>query len=157
MDRRSNALEDQTGFQAAKAAANGKRRDKNHEDYYYGGVAINGQTFKGFLASKDAPYLSEFGMKMDTEDMFAIIRTMVPDPAVRKKKVFVGGHSMGGMHASIFAGWDLDGDPKTLDDAGYMNCAGMFALDSSVSPMTGMMESGPGALYQWHAANSCGL
>jgi pimeloyl-ACP methyl ester carboxylesterase len=141
MDRRNNALEDQTGFQAAKAAANVNDAIQIMKEYYYGGAAVNGRTFKGFLTSKDTPYLSEFGLKMDTEDMFAIIRTMVPDPAVRKKKVFVGGHSMGGMHTSIFAGWDLDGDPATLDDTGYMNCAGMFALDSSVSPMTGLMDS----------------
>ncbi len=140
MDRRNNCLEDLTGFEAAAAAATADDAMKIYVDYYYGGVAINGQTFKGFLTSSDTPYLSEFGLKMDTEDMYAIIQTMVPDPAVRKKRVFVGGHSMGGMHASLFAGWDLDGDPNTLDDAGYMNCAGMFALDSSVSPMTSMLE-----------------
>ncbi len=57
---------------------------------------------------------------------------MIPDPEKRRKKVFVGGHSYGGLAASMFAGWDLDGDPETLDDAGYMNCAGLFAFDTSV-------------------------
>lgn len=140
MDRRNNALEDLTGFHAAAAADNATDAFKIMKDYYYGGSAINGRTFKGFLTAKDVPYLSEFGLKMDTEDMFKIITSMVPDPAVRKKRVFVGGHSFGGFHTSIFAGWDLDGDPETLDDAGYNNCAGLFALDSRVSPTGNMLD-----------------
>lgn len=141
VDRRNNNLEDLTGFAAAQTANNADTALQTMLDYYYNGKAINGKTFQGYLTSKDTPYLSEFGLKMDTEDMFKIIQTMVPDPAERRKKVFVGGHSMGGMHTSLFAGWDLDGDPKTLDDAGYMNCAGLFAFDSTVAPIDGIVDN----------------
>ena len=139
-DRRNNSLEDLTGFTSAQSLADPDQAVNVMIDYYYKGTAINGKTFGGFLTSKDTPYLSEFGLKMDTEDMFTIIQTMVPDPAERREKVFVGGHSMGGMHTSLFAGWDLDGDPATLDDAGYRNCAGIFAFDSTVAPINDIMD-----------------
>jgi len=139
-DRRNNSLEDLTGFLAAQSLADPDEAIDVMVDYYYKGKAINGKTFQGFLASRDTPYLSEFGLKMDTEDMFTIIQTMVPDPAERRKKVFVGGHSLGGMHTSLFAGWDVDGDPSTLDDAGYRNCAGIFAFDSTVAPINAIVD-----------------
>lgn len=105
--------------------------------YYYEEAALpNGKTFHGWVTNKEMPYLSDFGLKMNTEDLFKIIQEMVPDIKERETKLFVGGHSLGGIHASMFAGWDLDGDPETLEDAGYMNCAGLFALDSTVTPTT---------------------
>jgi len=135
MDRRNNRLEDITGSEAAEASKDAETAKEILLGYYYGGAAVNGRTFDGWLGERDLRYLSEFGLKMDTEDMFSIITTMVPDPAVRKEKVFVGGHSLGGIHTSIFAGWDLDGDAATLDDAGFNNCAGLFAFDSTVTPV----------------------
>jgi hypothetical protein len=140
MDRRNNCLEDLTVVNAAAAAATAGEATDLAIGYYYNGMTVNGKTFKGFLSSKDVPFMSEFGLKMDTNDMFTIIRTMVPDATVRKNKVFVGGHSMGGTHAAIFAGWDLDGNPKTLDDAGFNNTAGLFAFDSTVVPIDTMVD-----------------
>lgn len=135
-DRRNNCLEDTTGIDAAEQAASIDAAEKVFIDYYYNGKAIDGKVFQGFLKSRDMPYVSEFGLKMDTEDIYKIITTMIPDPEIRRKKVFVGGHSLGGMHTSMFAGWDFDGDPTTTDDAGYRNCAGIFALDSTLTSMT---------------------
>lgn len=135
MDRRNNCLEDLTGAQAAEQASDPDQALDLAIDYYYNGKEINGKSFDGFLTSEQVPFISEFGLKMDTEDMFTIIMTMVPDQAMRKQKVFVGGHSMGGMHTSLFAGWDLDGDPETLDDTGYNNTAAIFCLDSTLSPL----------------------
>lgn len=136
-DRRNNCLEDTTGIDAAAQAATPAQSERIFIDYYYKGVPIGGKVFQGFLKSEDVPYVSEFGLKLDTEDIFTIITTMIPDPVTRRKKVFVGGHSLGGMHTSMFAGWDLDGDPATPEDAGYRNCAGIFALDSTLTPATG--------------------
>ena len=103
-------------------------------DYYYEGQPIGGRTFDGWYVNEDLPFLSEFGLQLDTEDVFQVILTMIPDPEVRREKVFVGGHSMGGIMTSMFVGWDLDGDPSTTDDAGYNNCAGIFGLDTSLEP-----------------------
>ncbi len=108
-------------------------------DYYYLGKEVNGRTFRGWLRDPDVPFLSEFGLKLDTEDVFEVIQAMVPDPSVRKEKVFVGGHSLGGVMTSMFAGWDLDGDPGTLEDAGFNNCAGLFGFDTTVTPVSTMV------------------
>lgn len=109
-------------------------------DYYYLGEELEGRTFDGWYKDRDLPFLSEFGLQLDTEDVFTVIQTMVPDPTVRKQKVFVGGHSMGGLMTSMFAGWDLDGDPATTGDAGYENCAGLFGFDTLVSSVSGFLD-----------------
>jgi pimeloyl-ACP methyl ester carboxylesterase len=131
MDRRPNNLEDLTGMNAAEEAGD----TQIAVDYYYNGSEINGHTFQGFLGDEDMPFLSEFGLKLAMEDVYKVITTMVPDPAMRRSKVFVGGHSLGGPLTAYFAGWDFDGDPATLDDAGYMNCAGLVGLDTSLVPI----------------------
>ena len=135
-DRRNNCLEDLTGVEKAEVTPNLDTAIDLSIDYYYLGGEVDGRTFDGFLTNADLPFLSEFGLKMDTEDIFTIIQTMVPDPEMRRQKVFVGGHSLGGIHTSMFAGWDLDGNPETLDDAGYMNCAGLFGFDTIVTATT---------------------
>jgi pimeloyl-ACP methyl ester carboxylesterase len=148
-DRRNNCLEDVTGAEAAEQETDLKKAEEIFINYYYKGVPLNGRTFKGFLKSADVPFVSEFGLKMDTEDIYRIITTMIPDPEVRRSKVFVGGHSMGGIHTSMFAGWDFDGSPATIDDAGYRNCAGLFALDSTVVPSTEVIKPFLDSLPQW--------
>jgi pimeloyl-ACP methyl ester carboxylesterase len=130
MDRRPNNLEDLTGLNAAEEA----RDTQVAVDYYYNGAEVGGRTFQGFLDDEDMPFLSEFGLELAMEDVYKVITTMVPDPAMRRSKVFVGGHSLGGPLTAYFAGWDFDGDPATLDDAGYMNCAGLVGLDTSLVP-----------------------
>ena len=109
-------------------------------DYYYLGEEVNGRVFNGWLKDPDVPFLAEFGLALATEDVFKVIEAMVPDPVVRKEKVFVGGHSLGGIMTSMFAGWDRDGDPSTLDDAGFNNCAGLFGFDTTVTPVSAMVD-----------------
>ncbi len=145
VERRPNRLEDLSvanyleaeldagNLSAAEAA-------RTAIDYYYLGKEVNGRTFRGWLKDPDVPFLAEFGLALATEDVFKVIETMVPDPAVRKEKVFVGGHSLGGIMTSMFAGWDRDGDPSTLEDAGFNNCAGLFGLDTTVTPVSAMLD-----------------
>jgi hypothetical protein len=145
VERRNNRLEDLSALnyiESELAAGRLSAQDAAQKaiDYYYLGKELNGRTFKGWYTDKDLPFLSEFGLKLDTEDVFKVIETMVPDRATRKEKVFVGGHSMGGIMTSMFAGWDLDGNPATLNDAGYNNCAGLFGFDTSVSSVSGMLD-----------------
>jgi pimeloyl-ACP methyl ester carboxylesterase len=151
VERRNNRLEDlsavnaiEDGLKAGDLTA--AEAAQQMIGYYYLGQELNGHTFEGWYKDADLPFLSEFGLQLDTEDVFKVIQTMVPDSAVRKSKVFVGGHSMGGMMTSMFAGWDLDGDPATLDDAGYNNCAGLFGFDTLVSSVEGFMDLFLGAL-----------
>lgn len=135
MDRRPNNLEDLTGLNAAEEA----RDIQPAIDYYYHGAEIDGRTFQGFFTDGDLPFLSEFGLDLALRDVYTVITTLVPDPEVRRSKVFVGGHSLGGPLTAYFAGWDFDGDPATLEDAGYMNCAGLVGLDTSISAVYEMV------------------
>jgi len=142
VERRPNRLEDLAGLNAAEGAGDADLAI----DYYNNNIPVGGKTFGGFLDDASAPYLSEFGMKLVMEDVYKVITTMIPDPEVRRSKVFVGGHSLGGPLAHIFAAWDFDGDPATLDDAGYRNCAGLVGLDGALSLTMGMMEPAAEAL-----------
>lgn len=135
MDRRSNCLEDLRGFQHAELAQTVEEAEDLVLGYYYEGLALDGETFAGFRRSRDMPYLLDFGMQQTTEDMYAVIQAMVPDPAISRKKVFVGGHSMGGIHTSMFLSWDLDGDASTLDDAGANLVAGAIGFDTTIGPL----------------------
>ena len=139
MDRRANCLEDLTGVQAAEQGlAQGMSVSDGIDlvtGYYYGNQSIDGKTFAGFRRSADLPFLTEFGMRQTTLDMRAIIQHMMPTPGMSKQKVFVGGHSLGGVHTSVFLAWDFDGDPSTLDDAGYNLVAGAFGLETQVTPV----------------------
>jgi pimeloyl-ACP methyl ester carboxylesterase len=142
VERRNNRLEDLSAAnyledQLLSGKITALEAGRKAIDYYYRGKELNGRTFAGWLKNKDVPCLSEFGLQLDTEDVFKVIQTMVPDMETRKQKVFVGGHSMGGLMTSMFAGWDLDGNPATVNDAGYNNCAGLFGLDTSVSSAGG--------------------
>ncbi len=140
VERRNNRLEDLTGInyvedQLSKGQITGDEAVEIYIDYYYKGQSLNGKTFAGWYTNQQLPFLAEFGLKLDTEDVFKVIQTLVPDPAVRRNKVFVGGHSMGGPMTAYFVGWDLDGNPATTDDAGYNNCAGVFGFDTQLGPM----------------------
>lgn len=134
LDRRANCLEDSTGLAAAK------RTGDYHValDYYYRRRKINGRRFAGSKTSPETPYLSEFGLAQTMRDEYAVITRGIPNQAVRKRKVFCGGHSLGGSLTGAFASWQFDdGDEAPgrldLDDAGYNQCAGFFALDTAVT------------------------
>ncbi len=136
LDRRSNCLEDFHGINAIANINDSTEATRVLSDYYLAGKEVDGKVFDGFLESSELPGLASFGMKLSTEDMFTIMNTMMPDINDRQEKLFVGGHSLGGIHTSIFLAWDLDNNPQTLDDAGYNNVAGAFAFDSIVSDLS---------------------
>lgn len=135
MDRRSNCLEDLHGAQVIRDLDDPTFAAYQIFDYYLEGEEVAGKTFAGFQKSSELPFLSEFGMELSTEDMFTVMLTMMPEHEDRRSKLFVGGHSLGGIHTSVFLAWDLDGDPATLEDAGFNNVAGAFAFDSVLADL----------------------
>lgn len=145
VERRPNCIENLIGIDAAEAA----RDTQIAIDYYWYKKEIDGKLFPGHPKDKDIPYLSEFGMKMTVEDIYKIITTMVPDQKARQEKVFIGGHSLAGFITAIFAEWDFDGDPKTLEDAGYKNCAGFIGLDTTISSMEKMLSPMLAFIPEW--------
>jgi len=145
VERRNNRLEDLSAANYLEDRLEARAitiEEAAHKaiDYYYLGKEVNGRTFDGWLTNEDVPYLADFGLELDTRDVFTVIETMVPDPEVRRRKLFVGGHSLGGIMTSMFAGWDLDGNPDTLEDAGFNNCAGLFGFDTIVTPLSEVLD-----------------
>jgi len=125
IERRTNCLEDLTGMNAAEDAGN----PGIALDYYYFGAVVDGGTFQGFLTDEDVPFLSEFGAKLVMEDLYTVITSKIPSQQDRANTVFIGGHSMGAAGATMFGGWDFDGNPATEEDAGFNNCNGLIAFD----------------------------
>jgi hypothetical protein len=129
LDRRSNCLEDRTGV------ASGDQRTA--VDYYYRDEPVAGRTFDGFLGNGDLGWMARLGVERTVRDQYDLLTAELPDPRVRARKVLCGGHSLGGVVTGYFATADFDGDPATTADAGHRQCAGYFALDTTVSTSLG--------------------
>ena len=130
LDRRDQCLRDLAGLEKAE-----QQQDVNFAiDYYYNQLPINGKKFEGIKSSNDLPWLSDMGLALVQEDLMAVLSHLVPDPIQRQQKVFIGGHSLGGLLTHSFAGWDFDDDLNTSNDAGYNQAAGFIRLDIDVTP-----------------------
>ncbi|MEV6767470.1 hypothetical protein AB0N05_02445 [Nocardia sp. NPDC051030] len=125
MDRRDNQVWDHTGLEAAVAA----------EDYqvalgyYFENATLNGRRFDGFGVTGDrSNVLADIGLRRVIEDWHFIHSHEIPDPAVRKRNLFVGGHSYGGQITALYAAWDF-GDHGNADEAGCGQMAGYVSFD----------------------------
>lgn len=122
LDRRSNCLEDHLGRRAGLAA-----NDVHLAvDYYYRGADVDGRRFGGVVPNDQLGWLGHLGVAQTVQDQFDLLAAELPDPALRKRKTLCGGHSLGGVLTAFFAEWDFGGA------AGADQCAGYFALDSSI-------------------------
>jgi len=123
IDRRSNALEDHTGFDAAETA-----RDPDiAKRYYFGGAEVAGRTFGGFLTGTSVAMASEWGIRVHIEDLDALIseaRRRYPQAAI-----FLGGHSLGASIVPIYAAWDFGAY------AGFERISGLILLEGGPNPM----------------------
>ncbi|MET9765516.1 hypothetical protein ABZ016_41730 [Streptomyces sp. NPDC006372] len=125
LDRRSNCLEDRTGI-----ASGGQH---TAVDYYYRGKQVDGRTFGGYAGNGQLGWMAKLGIEQTVRDQYDLLAAELPDQAQRKRKVLCGGHSLGGVISGYFAAADFDGNRATTADAGYNQCAGYFALDTTVS------------------------
>ncbi|MBE1595327.1 hypothetical protein [Streptomyces stelliscabiei] len=125
LDRRSNCLEDRTGI------ASGDQHTA--VDYYYRDKRVAGRTFDGYVGNADLGWMAKLGIERTVRDQYDLLTAELPDQRVREEKVLCGGHSLGGVVTGYFATADFDGDPATTADAGHRQCAGWFALDTTVS------------------------
>jgi hypothetical protein len=129
LDRRSNCLEDHTGIDSGD--------QHTAVDYYYRGKQVGGRTFAGFTGNDRLGWMAKLGIQQTVRDQYDLLAAELPDQGLRKKKVLCGGHSLGGVITGYFATADFDGNPATTGDAGYNQCAGYFALDTTVSTSLG--------------------
>lgn len=134
LDRRSNCLEDHTGVQAALRTGS----FDTATNYYFHGAEVDGRRFAGFADGEATAWLRDQGLAQTLRDEYDVLRLEFPDQAVRKKKVLCGGHSLGGFLTGYFAEWDFDGNPATTADAGYNQCSGYFALDTTIKAGLGV-------------------
>ncbi|HLY22113.1 MAG TPA: hypothetical protein VKT83_06550 [bacterium] len=97
---RAGILQDRRGITAALA----NRNPDFALGYYYGGLAIDGQTFKA-LDPKTVPSAAYWGLDLNLRDVRVVVNQ------VRKRfpyaRVLLGGHSLGAMFAALYAGYDF--------------------------------------------------
>ena len=133
---RGTLLQDRRGITAALA----------YEDpdfalgYYYGGLAIDGVKYVP-LTDTAAYFAAYWGLDVHLRDVRALV-----EEAHRRyptARVFLGGHSLGGILASLYAGYDFGrlpdpqaevatdprGRPIPSMDAGDRDIAGLVLLD----------------------------
>ncbi len=109
IDRRSNQLEDHSRLQEALT----KRNPRLAWQYHF---APN-----GFQARdpKDLKFMGFWGLQVHLEDL----RRVVQLARTYGQKVVLGGHSLGAVMVSLYAGWDFNGTP------GYKDIDSLLLLD----------------------------
>ena len=138
LDRRSNCLEDNTGIASGDTA--------KAVGYYYRGEQVAGRTFGGFLTSGETGWLAHIGLEQTVRDQYDLLAAELPGQRLRNQKVLCGGHSLGGVLTGVFATWDFDGNRATAADAGYNQCRGYFALDTTISTSLDDLQGNSGDL-----------
>ena len=118
IDRRANLLEDLRGMNAAEATS----EPEMAAGYYFGGQALGGVAFPGFVGQADVAYMSEWGLATHVEDLRRVI-AQVP-AAARRGHVFLLGHSLGAAFAEAYAAWRFADGSRGVDEL-----AGLVLID----------------------------
>lgn len=121
IDRRSQALEDTEMF---AATLRGERSLQEMFDYYLGFLAgATPPSNYAFVDGFSHGYARQWGMGVALEDARAVV---MKARAKGKRKVVLGGHSLGASLAVAYAAWDFNGRP------GYKDIEGMVAIDGGL-------------------------
>ena len=120
MDRREQALEDTAKFRDVLA---GKATVQDALDHYLGNIlAPRADDYHG-LDPAQYGFVADWGM---TTAMNDLRRVVLSASARGKRKVILGGHSLGGSFAAAYPAWDFAGRP------GYKDLAGIVAIDGGL-------------------------
>ena len=120
--RREGALQDDSVIQSALA---GTTTYQQAFDYYLG--YLSDPSIKNHyepLAASDYQFVQQWGMAVAMNDLNAVIEK-ARDGGTRT--VTLGGHSLGGTEAAVYAAWDFDGR------GGYQNINGIMCIDGCAS------------------------
>lgn len=126
---RPTLLQDRRGVEAALAY--------RHPDfalgYYYGSLEIDGHRFS-LLKGSEVPYMAYWGLDVHLRDIAAIVREV--RARYGNVRVVLGGHSLGGILAATYAGYDfaeIPGSspamPPPHPDIGARHLAGLLFID----------------------------
>lgn len=121
VDRRSQALEDTDVF---RAGLRGERTPQQVLDHYLGWLA-NPEQADRFrpLDESTVPYARDWGLDLHLRDLRRVVRSA---RAGGKRRVVLGGHSLGASVALAYASWDFGGR------AGWRDLAGLVAIDGGL-------------------------
>lgn len=134
--RREGALHDTRVLQQARA---GRVSVEHAFDYYLGWLAK--PTVRDHyepLTAADHAYVGEWGLKVAIDDLHAVVQRARRAPrgsrsrsgasgsgrAARPRRVILGGHSLGGSVAGIYAAWEFGGRAGARDLAGLVEIDG---------------------------------
>lgn len=126
--RRSALLQDDRGIVAALAY-------KNPDfalGYYYGNLEIDGHTFR-HLTTADVSFAAYWGLDVHLRDIRAIVQEV--HRRYPRARIVLGGHSLGGILAALYAGYDFGRVPGALaatdvaEDIGARDLSGLLLLD----------------------------
>jgi hypothetical protein len=120
--RREGALEDNSMMLRGLA---GTATPQQVFDYYIGWIS-NPKISPHYqpLSNSATAYAQQWGLATAMNDLHAVI-TQARDGG--RRKVILGGHSLGGMEAAIYPAWDFGGR------AGYRDLAGIMCIDGCAS------------------------
>ena len=127
---RTTQLQDRRGVEEALAYGN----PAFALAYYYGKLAIGGQTFH-LLQGPEVPYMAYWGVDVHLRDIRALVREIRGRyPGV---PLVMGGHSLGGIMAAAYAGYDfapLSGPGSApaqaaSDEVGGRELSGLLFID----------------------------
>ncbi|MBA3717606.1 MAG: hypothetical protein H0W87_05205, partial [Actinobacteria bacterium] len=124
IDRRGNALEDTSGFEA---------NDPNAAlGFYTGLLPLNGRSFAP-VDDSQASFVRKWGLAVEVNDVH---RVVLAARARGKRRVILGGHSAGATAVPAYAAWDFSGR------AGYRDLAGFVLIDGGLFGTWGKLAAG---------------
>jgi hypothetical protein len=148
VEPRPSLLQDRRGV----AAALDYRNPDFALAYYFGGMPIDGQSFH-YVDRRAADYAAFWGLDLHLRDIRAVVQEVRRrSPATH---VILGGHSLGGIMATLYAGYDFGripgpapvplakDAPAPSADAGARDLQGLLLLDGL--PLRIVPHLGPNA------------
>ncbi|MCS6800149.1 MAG: lysophospholipase [Myxococcota bacterium] len=121
IDRRSYALEDLRGLDAAEVAGD----PEIAHGYHFRGHTVGGVAFGGFRGASSLSFMSEWGLRTHVEDLRAVL-ALVP-ASERRGRIFLLGHSLGAAFAEAYAGWRFEDGTRGAEEL-----AGLVLVDGSL-------------------------
>lgn len=120
--RREGALHDTALLERARA---GRASVQEAFDYYLGWLAKPVSPHYRPLAAEDYAFVGRWGLAVAMDDLHAVVEQARDAGRGRApRRVILGGHSLGGSVAGMYAAWDFDGRAGARDLAGIVEIDG---------------------------------